>query len=96
MNVGELKHVSILIGFSCEYQFVAATVDLIEPFLLDTVYRELHAISKISPAGLKLNFNLRDRVYRFYKFERLEISGRKSACCNLLEQGNCFDYIALA
>lgn len=57
---------------------------------------ELHAVSEIPPPGLELNFNLRDRVYRFCKFERLEISGRKSSRCNLLEQSNGFDYIALA
>ena len=78
MNVAELKLVSILIGFSCEYQFVAATVNLIKPFLLDAIYRKLHTISEISSTGLEFNFNLRDRIYRFYKFERLEISGRKS------------------
>lgn len=96
MNVAELKLVSVLIGFSCEYQFVAATVDFIEPFLLDAIYRELHAIGEISPTCLEFNFNLRDRFYRFYKFEGLEVSGRKSACSNLLEQGSGFDYIALA
>ena len=96
MNVAELKLVPILIGFSCEYQFVAAAVNLIKPFLFDTIYGELHAVSEIPPPGLELNFNLRDRVYRFCKFERLEISGRKSSRCNLLEQSNGFDYIALA
>ena len=36
--VAELKLVSILIVFASEDKFVATTVDLIEPFLLDAVY----------------------------------------------------------
>ena len=53
------------------------TVDLIEPFLLDAVYGKLHTIGEISSTCLEFNFNLRDWIYRFYKFERLEVSGRK-------------------
>jgi hypothetical protein len=96
MNVAELKLVSILIVFASEDKFVATTVDLIEPFLLDAVYGKLHTIGEISSTCLEFNFNLRDWIYRFYKFERLEVSGRKSTGSNLLEQGNSFDYIALA
>ena len=96
MNVAKLKSIAILRCLSSEYELVSATVDFIKPFLFDSVYREFHAVCKVSPGSLELNFNFRDRFYGFYKFERLEVSGWESSHGYLLEQSNGFDYIAFA
>ena len=94
MNVTKLKFIAILRCLSSEYELVTAAVDFIKPFLFDSVYREFHAVCKVSTGILELNLNFRDWVYGFYKFERLEVSGWESPHGYLLEQSNGFDYIA--